>query len=329
MTIRLMTTASLATVLALTTSAAFAAKSPQDFMKDTIQGDNSEIALGKMAEQKADDQRVKQLGQMLVTDHTQAKDQATSVAKTLNVTPPDGIAQEAQDEQTKLSKMSGDAFDKEFVNFMISDHQKDISEFQDQASANNGPASELASKQLPVLKKHLEMAKTVAANDQSAATTGGTNVAASATQDAVDDWRASKLVGVDIYGPDDKKVGDITDIMMSKDGKAEFVVIGVGGFLGLGEKDVAIPYDQVKFTAQPLETGAAASGSGVTGNATGTATGNTTATGRAAATDNVKGTAPMANDTAMVNSAKSYPNHGMIQMTAAQLKAAPTFKFPK
>jgi hypothetical protein len=37
----------------------------------------------------------------------------------------------------------------------------------------------------------------------------------------------------------------------------------------------------------------------------------------------------MANDTAMVNSAKSYPNHGMIQMTAAQLKAAPTFKFPK
>jgi sporulation protein YlmC with PRC-barrel domain len=173
------------------------------------------------------------------------------------------------------------------------------------------------------------MAKTVAANDQSAATTGGTNVAASATQDAVDDWRASKLVGVDIYGPDDKKVGDITDIMMSKDGKAEFVVIGVGGFLGLGEKDVAIPYDQVKFTAQPLETGAAASGSGVTGNATGTATGNTTATGRAAATDNVKGTAPMANDTAMVNSAKSYPNHGMIQMTAAQLKAAPTFKFPK
>jgi len=55
-------------------------------------------------------------------------------------------------------------------------------------------------------------------------------------------WRASKLIGVDIYGPDDKKVGDVTEVIVDKTGKAEMVTIGVGGFLGIGSKDVAVPY---------------------------------------------------------------------------------------
>lgn len=329
MTARLMTSAALATILAMSASASIAAPSPQDFIKQAIQGDNSEIALGQLAQQKAGSQQVKDFGQTLVTDHTQAKEQAASVAKQLNVTPPDGMMQDAQDEQNKLSKMSGNDFDKEFATFMVMDHQKDIQQFQEEANANSGPASDLAKQQLPVLQKHLKMAKSLSASDdQSAAgaapatgaaattastTASGAAAAANAPQEANNDWRASKLVGVAIYGPDNKKVGNISDILMSKDGKAELVVVGVGGFLGIGEKDVAIPFEQVKFTDQPEETRAAATTNGTGTKATGTGT--------------------QANDSVASNSTASghaaYPDHGMIEMTAAQLKSAPTFKFPK
>lgn len=60
-------------------------------------------------------------------------------------------------------------------------------------------------------------------------------------------WRGSKLIGVDIYGPDDKKVGDVTELIFDKSGKVEMVTIGVGGFLGIGQKDVAIEYNLAKW----------------------------------------------------------------------------------
>ena len=78
------------------------------------------------------------------------------------------------------------------------------------------------------------------------------------TQEGSDMWRASKLSGVAIYGPDNRKVGNISDVLMDHSGRATAVVIGVGGFLGIGQKDVAVPYDQVHFTDQPM---APASGS--------------------------------------------------------------------
>ena len=78
------------------------------------------------------------------------------------------------------------------------------------------------------------------------------------TQEGSDIWRASKLSGVAVYGPDNRKVGNISDILVDHNGKATAVVIGVDGFLGIGQKDVAVPYDQVHFTDQPM---APASGS--------------------------------------------------------------------
>lgn len=303
MTARLMASAALATVLAMTASNAFAAKSPQDFIKDAIQGDNSEIMLGEFVQQKASNAQVRQFGQTLVTDHSKAKDEASAVAKTLGVTPPTDASAEAKEEQAKLSKLSGADFDKEFTNFMVTDHQKDIQEFSDQTKAAAGPTSDLASKQLPALQQHLGMATTLAASNP---TTGMTHKGSPRESMG---WRASKLAGVAIYGPDNKKVGSITDILMSKEGKAKSVVIGVGGFLGMGEKDVAIPYDQVKFSEQSTMP-------------------NTAATNAATTTaPNNSGAAPMTPDPTMANHSKAYPDHGTIDMTADQIKNAPTFHF--
>lgn len=55
-----------------------------------------------------------------------------------------------------------------------------------------------------------------------------------------DQWLASKFRGTDVIGPDDKKIGDVTDILFDKNGKIEAFVVSVGGFLGMGAKDVAL-----------------------------------------------------------------------------------------
>src|SRR5947209_4334284 len=56
------------------------------------------------------------------------------------------------------------------------------------------------------------------------------------------EWRSSKLVGTNVYGPGDQKIGDINEVLIDKGGQVHAVVIGVGGFLGVGEKDVAVPF---------------------------------------------------------------------------------------
>ncbi len=122
-------------------------------------------------------------------------------------------------------------------------------------------------------------------------------------------WRASKLMGVDIYGPDQKKIGDVTEVVFDKTGMIETVTVGVGGFLGIGAKDVAIPFGQITWSDQPMA--AAAPGPAPAG---GTASTSTTATPAAPA--------------AMAPKAPNmYPDHGMVTMTKEQLTSAPAVSF--
>ncbi len=68
---------------------------------------------------------------------------------------------------------------------------------------------------------------------------------------AANDQAASKLIGTAVYessAQDAKKIGDINDLLLGQDGRVEAVVVGVGGFLGIGEKNVAITYAQFQWT---------------------------------------------------------------------------------
>lgn len=62
------------------------------------------------------------------------------------------------------------------------------------------------------------------------------------------DLRASKLIGANVYNDANENIGDINEIVLHPDGKIAAVVIGVGGFLGLGERDVAVPFDHIKMS---------------------------------------------------------------------------------
>src|SRR5215216_4893188 len=71
------------------------------------------------------------------------------------------------------------------------------------------------------------------------------------TQQSPGQWRASKLVGVDAHGTDNAKIGDVREVLVNRNGAAEAVVIGVGGFLGIGEKDVAVPFKALEWMTEP------------------------------------------------------------------------------
>ena len=144
-------------------------------------------------------------------------------------------------------------------------------------------------------------------------------------------WRASKLPGVAVYGPDNKKVGDVTDVLMDHDGKASGIVIDVGGFLGMGQKDVAVPFDQVKFTDQRMaNTGGAtvAAGGATAPSANGAATPATPGLGTPG-TPAASGMGMTGSPAPGTNPTTAYPDHGTIALTADQLKGAPSFQFAK
>jgi hypothetical protein len=68
----------------------------------------------------------------------------------------------------------------------------------------------------------------------------------SAAQSA-DEWRSSKLIGLTVYNQANEKVGDINDLILGPDGKIANAVIGVGGFLGMGEKLVAVAFSDLQL----------------------------------------------------------------------------------
>ena len=77
-----------------------------------------------------------------------------------------------------------------------------------------------------------------------------------------DQWLSSKFKGTNVLGPDNEKVGDVNDLLFDKDGKILAVIIGVGGFLGIGEKDVALEMSALQVVPASTAT------TGTTGTAT-------------------------------------------------------------
>jgi putative membrane protein len=133
----------------------------QAFLTDAMKGDNSEVALGKLAQQKGAAQGVKDLGTMLVTDHGAHEATLATLAGQTGVATTDDLKDEAKTEETKLNGLSGAAFDKEFVRATVEDHKKDIAAYEKEAKGT-GPVAQMAQQTLPTLRKHLEAAEALA-----------------------------------------------------------------------------------------------------------------------------------------------------------------------
>jgi len=161
------------------------------------------------------------------------------------------------------------------------------------------------------------LASVAFAQSPSATTDRATTAAPAAASDTSSfkgNWRSSKLVGLNVYNDSNESLGSISDLLTDKNGDIKAVVIGVGGFLGVGEHLVAVAFDKVKFVEEPIAY-TSTSSAPATGGARPSTTGTTT-TGAAT-------TAPPP----AVKKNPWYPDHAMLSATKDQLKAMPEFKY--
>ena len=136
----------------------------KSFAEKAAIGGMAEVQLGNMAQQKAASEQVKQFAARMVTDHSKANDELKQIASTKGMQLPAAPDDKHKKEMDRLQKMSGADFDKAYMSHMVDDHKKDVSEFKKQAgSGNDADLKAFASKTLPTLQEHLQLAQ--ATND--------------------------------------------------------------------------------------------------------------------------------------------------------------------
>lgn len=149
-------------LLMLAAGHAVAEVSPADktFATKAAAGGQAEVLLGRLAAQKAESQQVRQFGQQMVTDHSQANQELQVIAKQQNLTLPTKPDSASAATEQRLQSSSGAAFDSAYARDMVKDHQEDVADFQKEASSGQDPALKaFAQKYLPVLQQHLQMAQ--------------------------------------------------------------------------------------------------------------------------------------------------------------------------
>jgi sporulation protein YlmC with PRC-barrel domain len=144
------------------------------------------------------------------------------------------------------------------------------------------------------------LAQSTTSPSATAPMTTTTTTSTTATTAQGDLWRSSKLIGVNVYNDQNEKLGDISEILVDKTGKVAGVVIGVGGFLGMGQHDIMVEMSKLKFMDEPVRT------SSNTSSSTTGASSNTTAS----------------------NDKKWYPDHAVLSGASKdQLKNMPQFSY--
>lgn len=130
----------------------------KSFVMKAAQGGMTEVQLGQIASDKGSSQDVKDFGSKMVADHGKANDELKSIAQTKGIQLPDKLDSKHQATVDKLSKLSGADFDKAYVSEMVTDHKKDNSLFQKEASSGkDADIKAFASKTDETVKMHLSM----------------------------------------------------------------------------------------------------------------------------------------------------------------------------
>jgi putative membrane protein len=157
-------------VLSLPTGLALAAGTKSDskvpsadakFVKDAAAGGMMEVELGKIAAEKGVNDQVKAFGRQMQDDHGKANEELKTLAANKGVQIPTALEGKHKKTVDRLAKLSGPEFDRQYMRTMIEDHKEDLKAFQREADKGKDPdVKQFASKYVPIIKKHLEMAET-------------------------------------------------------------------------------------------------------------------------------------------------------------------------
>ena len=158
--IALLVAASSASAQTTMPSTAKMSSADKAFVQKAAVGGLAEVEMGKLAQQKAGSDQVKQFGTRMVDDHSKANDDLKQVASSKGLALPSDLDSEHKGKLAKLEKLSGAQFDRAYMDDMVADHKKDVTEFEKQSkSGGDADVKGFASKTLPTLPEHLTLAE--------------------------------------------------------------------------------------------------------------------------------------------------------------------------
>lgn len=155
-------------VLALAAAAGVAGAQQQadsqttQFLKTAIEGNIAEVQLGTLAGQRTDGE-TRRLANMIVNDHKNALAETSSIAEEMGVEVPEKPSRKAQREYEELARQSDSAFDRQFVDLMVQNHESTIEKYRSyvESAGDGSEVAEYAKKTLPTLEKHLREARSL------------------------------------------------------------------------------------------------------------------------------------------------------------------------
>jgi putative membrane protein len=134
----------------------------QDFIMKATQAGMTEVQFGKLAQNQASDDAVKEFARRMVKDHTAANDELMTAAKNVKVAAAPARDKDAQAAAGKLTGLKGADFDRAYMQQMVDDHQKAVSLFEVESKNGTDPAlKNFAADTLPTLQDHLKMAQSI------------------------------------------------------------------------------------------------------------------------------------------------------------------------
>jgi len=133
------------------------------FLREAAGANLMEVTLGRVAQSRGSDTRVRDFGGRMVTDHSNLQQQLTTFTSKYGIGFTPGLTTQQQQDVNRLQSLSGSEFDREYITLMVQDHQNDVSKFENQGRDADSPrVRELAMQSLPVLQQHLSLAQRVA-----------------------------------------------------------------------------------------------------------------------------------------------------------------------
>jgi putative membrane protein len=134
---------------------------PRSFLEDAAEGGRAEVELAGLAPKRAYRDDVKKFAATMAQDHTTANRELTAIAQRDGVALPESLDAKHKQLEEKLSKLNGKPFDVAYMQAMVDDHEQDVKLFENAASNGSPEVQSFASSTLPVLQKHLAMARDI------------------------------------------------------------------------------------------------------------------------------------------------------------------------